>query len=62
LGYQQGFPGGTIITAIEQDLANVDPRLNFTGITLAELATDYNTLFTQFLSWYNTYFGPNGLI
>jgi hypothetical protein len=62
LGYSQGFPGGSLLTAIEQDLVNVDPALNFTGVTYAELVTDFSALYSNFITWYNTYFGPNGLI
>jgi len=33
-----------------------------TGVTYSELVNDYNQLYTQFLTWYNLFFGPNGLV
>lgn len=56
------FPGTSLLTTVEQELANFDPNLNLTNVTYGELVSDYNTLYAQFISWYGTFFGPNGLI
>jgi hypothetical protein len=60
--FQSSLPGGSLLSAVEQELASVDPRLNFTGITYGELVTDYNQIYSAFVSWYNAFFGPNGLV
>jgi hypothetical protein len=48
--------------AVEQELANIDPKINLTGVTYGELVSDYNGIYAQFISWYGAFFGPNGLI
>ena len=56
------FPGSSLLTTVEQELANFDPNINLTNVTYGELVSDYNTIYAQFISWYGTFFGPNGLI
>jgi len=57
-----GLPGGTVLGALEQEILNIDPALNFTNVSYGELVTDYNAFYQQFLGWYNLYFGPNGRV
>jgi hypothetical protein len=56
------FPGSSLLNTVEQELANFDPNINLTNVTYGELVSDYNTIYAQFISWYGTFFGPNGLI
>jgi hypothetical protein len=60
--YASQLPVDSIVSTLEQELANVDPKLNFTGVTYGELVSDYNTVYSQFIAWYGQFFGPNGLI
>jgi hypothetical protein len=48
---------GAILSTAEQELATLVPSLDFTNVTYSELLTDYNTIYSQFLIWYNDYFG-----
>jgi len=57
-----GLPGGPFLTAVEQEILAFDPQLNLTGLTYGELITDFNSIFTSFATWYNRFFGPDGLI
>jgi hypothetical protein len=52
----------SVLNVVEQGLANVDSQLNFTNVTYGELVTDYNTIYTSFVGWYNQFFGPNGIV
>jgi len=52
----------SVLSVVEQGLANVDSKLNFTNVTYGELVTDYNTIYTSFVGWYNQFFGPNGVV
>jgi hypothetical protein len=60
--YASKLPVDTIVSTLENELANVDPKLNLTGVTYGELVTDYNTVYSQFIAWYGQFFGPNGLV
>jgi hypothetical protein len=51
-----------LLGVIETSLANIDPNLNFTTVTYGELVADWNTVYGDFITWYGTFFGPNGLI
>ena len=51
-----------ILNVVEQQIAGVDSNLNFTSVSYGELVNDYNAVYTQFLGWYNTFFGPQGLV
>jgi hypothetical protein len=51
-----------LLTSVEQALANIDPNLNLTNVTYGELAADFHTLYADFINWYGTFFGSNGLI
>jgi len=60
--YAAKLPVATVVSTLEQELANVDPKLNFTGVTYGELVTDYSTVYSQFIAWYGQFFGANGSI
>jgi hypothetical protein len=59
---QSSLPTGSLLSAAEQEIAILVPGVNFTGVTYGELVTDYNTVYSQFVTWYNLFFGPNGLV
>jgi hypothetical protein len=50
---QSSLPTGSLLGAAEQEIAALVPSLNFTGVTYGELVTDYHTVYSQFVSWYN---------
>jgi hypothetical protein len=56
------FPGSNLLNEVEQGLANIDPNLNLTNVTYGELVADSSAIYAQFVSWYGTFFGSNGLI
>jgi hypothetical protein len=60
--FLSAYPGSNLIGLIETDLANIDPNLNLTNVTYAELVADSHVLYAQFISWYGAFFGTNGLI
>ena len=40
----------------------MDTYVQFSNVTYDNLVHDYNQIYTQFLGWYNTFFGPEGII
>jgi hypothetical protein len=59
---QQKYPNATLLGVIEQQIANIDPNLNFANVSYGELLTDYNALHVDFVTWYGLFFGQDGLI
>jgi hypothetical protein len=56
------FPASEVLQTVEQGLASIDPNLNLTNVTYGELVTDYHNLYGQFVQWYGSFFGANGVI
>jgi len=56
------FPGSSLLNEVEQGLASIDPNINLTNVTYGELVADSHALYAQFVIWYGTFFGSNGLI
>jgi hypothetical protein len=53
-------------TPLHQDIWNVinqtDSRLIATNITYPELLNDFGGLWNNFITWYNDFFGPTGVL
>ena len=56
------FPGSNLLLSIEQDLLRIDPNLNLTNVTYAELVNDGQGFYGQFINWYGSFFGTNGTV
>lgn len=56
------FPNTTFGEGLLAEINRAHPGSNITNMTYQEIVTQYHDFYVSFLSWYNTFFGPSGIL